>query len=351
MDRFGVIAVFFQRLGDHIDINLAVTKDDRVGTGVTFGIDDRTQHGPLFAAFIFAFGRFEHHHALGDVFARRRGAGHFDLGRVGQECIGDPFNFGRHGRAEKQRLPGERGQVEDAFDIRDEPHVEHPVSLVHDHDLHAGQQQFAALKMVEQPARRGNQHIDAPVDQQILFLETDPADQQRLGQFGMFGIGVKVFSHLCGKFAGRAQDQRPGHPRPGPAPPQQGDHRQHETGGLAGAGLRNAQYVAAQQRRGDSPRLNRGRRQIAGVDHRLKHLGVKVQVGKLHRTGVRGHGICQEKPFHCLRPDVAADEAARPAGLPGRMTWLCHMPGRGKGQGNHGFVIRGQRHAGPLEWC
>ena len=179
-------------------------------------------------------------------------------------------------------MPGKWRQVEDAFNIGDEAHVEHPVSLVHHHDLHTGQQQFAAFEMVQQPARGGDQHIDAPIDQQILFLETDSADQQRLGQFCVLGICIKVFSDLCGKFPRRAQDQRPGHPRPRPATAQQGNHRQHETGGLASAGLGNAQHVAPQQGGGDCARLNRCRCQIASIDHGLQNLGIKVQVGELH---------------------------------------------------------------------
>ena len=52
-------------------------------------------------------------------------------------------------------------QLADALDVGDEAHVEHAVGLVDDQDLDAGQQQLAALEMVEQAAGRGDQHVDA----------------------------------------------------------------------------------------------------------------------------------------------------------------------------------------------
>ena len=63
-------------------------------------------------------------------------------------------------------------QVEDAFNIGNESHIQHPVSLIDDHHLYPGQQQFAALEMVQQPAWGGDQHINAAVDQFVLFTKT-----------------------------------------------------------------------------------------------------------------------------------------------------------------------------------
>jgi hypothetical protein len=72
--------------------------------------------------------------------------------------------------------------LEDAFDVGNEAHVEHAVSLIDHHDLDPGQQKFAAFVVIKQAARRGDQDIDATVDQLVLFAERDAADQQRLGQ-------------------------------------------------------------------------------------------------------------------------------------------------------------------------
>ncbi len=173
MDRLGVVAVFLERFRDNVDVGLAVAEDDRVGAGLALGVDDGAQNIALFSRRAVAPRRFELDHGL---FDRRRGCGlarHLDAGGAVQEGVGDALDLGRHGGREEQRLPGEGHQPEDPLDIGDEAHVEHPVGLVDDHDLHAGEQKLAALEMVEQAARRGDQHVDAAVDQRILFLEAD----------------------------------------------------------------------------------------------------------------------------------------------------------------------------------
>ncbi len=174
-------------------------------------------------------------------------------------------------------MAGERHKHEDPLDIGDEAHVEHPVGLVDDHDLHAGEQQLAALEMVEQPARCGDQHVNAAVDELILFLEADAADQQRLGQLHMLGVGVKVFGHLGGEFAGGAQHQAARHPRAGAATGEQGDHRQNEAGGLAGAGLGDAEHVAAFERGWNRALLNRGRGLVARLFDGFEDFGAQVE--------------------------------------------------------------------------
>jgi hypothetical protein len=50
-------------------------------------------------------------------------------------------------------------------------------------------------------------HIDAAINQLVLFAERHAANQQRLGQLGVFCVNVKVFCHLGGKFARGAQNQ------------------------------------------------------------------------------------------------------------------------------------------------
>ena len=54
----------------------------------------------------------------------------------------------------------------------------------------------------------------------------------------------KLSCHLGGELARRLEDQRARHARPGAAAFEQRQHRQHEGGGLAGAGLGDAEHVA-----------------------------------------------------------------------------------------------------------
>ncbi len=136
--------------------------------------------------------------------------------------------------------------------------------------------------MVEQAARGGDQHVDTAVDQLVLVLEADAADQQRHRELVVLAVVLEVLGHLGGQLAGRAQDQRARHPRPGPALGQHGDHRQHETGGLAGAGLGDAEHVAAFQRVGDRLRLDRRRVGIASFRDGFEHARIELEISELH---------------------------------------------------------------------
>ena len=78
--------------------------------------------------------------------------------------------------------------------------------------------------MIEQAAGRGDQHINTLVDQLVLLFERDTTDQQSFGKLEIFGIGIKVFCHLCRQFAGRAEHKAARHPGAGAAP---GKKRQH----------------------------------------------------------------------------------------------------------------------------
>jgi hypothetical protein len=145
------------------------------------------------------------------------------------------------------RLAGERGQREDAFDVGDETHIEHPVCFVDDHDLNAGEQQLATLEVVQKAARRGDQHVDTAVDQGVLFLEADASDEQGLGQLHVLCVDIEILGHLSGEFPRRAEHEAARHARAGPATGQHGNHRQREACGFPGAGLRDAKDIATFQ--------------------------------------------------------------------------------------------------------
>ena len=174
-----------------------------------------------------------------------------------QKRLGDPADFGRHGRGEEQRLPGERHQLADPLDVRNEAHVEHAVGFVDHQQFNAGQQQPAALSVVEQAARGGDQHIDAARQLHILVAERHAADQQRDVELLAGAVFVELFLDLGGELAGRLQDQRARHARPGAALFQQRQHRQHECRGLAGAGLGDAEHIPSCQHVGNGLVLDR----------------------------------------------------------------------------------------------
>ena len=254
-------------------------------------VDHRAQQPALLRSCPVAAGGGEHHHALLDRLGRGGAARDLDLGRILEEGLGDALDLGRHGGRVEQRLPRGGREREDALDVRDEAHVEHPVGLVHHHDLDAGEQQLATLEMVEEPPRRGDQHVHAAVDQQILLLEGHAADQQRLGELEVLGVGVEVLGHLGRELARGGEHEAARHARAGAAAGEPGDHGQDEGGGLAGPGLGDAEHVAPFERGRDGVGLDRGGDLVAGLGHGLENLRIEVQVGEMGHQRPDFHGI------------------------------------------------------------
>jgi hypothetical protein len=174
--------------------------------------------------------------------------GHLDACRVLQELVGQLLDFRRHGGREEQRLPGERDELDDPLDVGNEAHVEHPVGFVDDQKFDAGHQQLAAFRVVEQAAGRGDQHVGAALKLAILFVKGNAADQQNDVETVVLAVFLEILVHLGRQFAGRLEDQRARHARPGAASFEHCQHRQDEGCGLSGSGLGDAQYVLAFQR-------------------------------------------------------------------------------------------------------
>ena len=197
-----------------------------------------------------------------------------------QEGFGDAADFRRHRRGEEQRLPRERHQLADAFDVGNEAHVQHAVGFVDDQQFDAGEQQSAALGVVEQPAGGRDQHVDAARQLGVLVAERDAADQKRDVEFLAGAVFVELLLDLRGEFAGRFEDQGARHSCPGAALFQHGEHRQDEGSGLAGAGLGDAENVAARQNVGDRLFLNGGRGGVTGGRNCGEHLIGQDRDGK-----------------------------------------------------------------------
>ena len=92
----------------------------------------------------------------------------------------------------------------------------------------------------------------------VLIAERHAADEQRDVELVVLAVFVEVLVDLRGEFARRLEDQRARHAGAGAALFQHGEHRQHEGGGLAGAGLRDAEHVAPGEDVAGSPVLGSG---------------------------------------------------------------------------------------------
>jgi hypothetical protein len=125
--------------------------------------------------------------------------------------------------------------------------------------------------MIEQAAGRRDQHIDAARDLGVLIGEGDAADQQGDVEFLVRAVFDEGFLDLRREFARRFEDERARHARPGAALLEDREHRQREGGGLARAGLRDAQDVLAFKDVGDCLFLDRSRLRVAGGTDRVDH--------------------------------------------------------------------------------
>ena len=102
-----------------------------------------------------------------------------DLGRVAQHLRGEFGDGARHGRGEHQRLPLHRKLGDDFADVVDEAHVEHPVGFVEHEELDVAETKRIALDEIEQPARRGDENVDAVEQRADLRAHRHAADRQR----------------------------------------------------------------------------------------------------------------------------------------------------------------------------
>ena len=165
--------------------------------------------------------------------------------------------------AEKNSVWRVKGRsLHDALDVGNEAHVEHAVGLVDDEDLDAVEEELAALEMIEHAAGRRDQHVGAAVELLLLVVEGDAADEERHGQLVVDAVAVEALLDLRGELARRLEDEGARHPRARPALFEDGEHRQDEACRLAGAGLRDAEHVAALEHVRDRARLNRRRLDI-----------------------------------------------------------------------------------------
>ena len=201
---------------------------------------------------------------------------HLNAEWIAEECVCDPLDLGGHGGREEEGLAGERCQPKDAFDVRDETHVEHAISLIHNHDFDVGEDQFATLVVIQQAARCGDQHVDAFVDQLVLLLEGDTTDQQRFCQFQVLRIGVEILGDLSGQFTRGAKHQAARHTRTGAATGQHCDHRHGESGSFAGTSLGDTQNVTTFKSGRNGTCLNRCRGVVTHFFDSFKDLGVQV---------------------------------------------------------------------------
>jgi hypothetical protein len=150
---------------------------------------------------------FDVKHALRDAVDGRGRRRNSDPDRIAQHLVGQLADLGRHGRREEQVLALCRHLRNDAPDRRQEAQVQHPIGLVEHQDFRARQADVALADVVEKPARRGNQHVDAPCQCLNLGPVTDAAEHDRDREIEMPAVGAEALGDLGGKLAGGAEHE------------------------------------------------------------------------------------------------------------------------------------------------
>ena len=156
VQRLGAVAAAVQRLGELVDLGARAAEDDRRRRRLD--VEDAAERGRLVGA------RRRRRPAGAPAAPRPASARRrldLDAHRVAQVALGDAVDARRHRRREQHRLALGRRRLEDRLDVLGEAHVEHLVGLVEHDDAHAVERQRAAADVVERPARRGDDDVDA----------------------------------------------------------------------------------------------------------------------------------------------------------------------------------------------
>ena len=244
-----------EEAGDAICAALGAGEDDGARKiGVLHQVDQRLT---------FA-GAFDQNHALLNAVGGLRDRRHGDLDRLMQHFASQRADFRRHGRREKQGLPSFWQFGENLADRRQEAEIEHVVGLIQHDRRRSVEPHGAGRQVIEQAAGGGDQNVEAGIQRLDLRAKTDAAENHRDTHVGIAAIGLEAFADLGGQFARRGEHQ---HTRlPGARRLRKllktGQDRRGEGAGLAGAGLGDAQQVAAFQQRRNRLGLDGGGNRI-----------------------------------------------------------------------------------------
>ena len=103
----------------------------------------------------------------------------------------------------------------------------------------------------------------------------------------VLAVFLEILGDLHRQLARRLEDQRARHARAAAAVVQDVDHRQDEAGGLAGAGLGDADQVLAHQDRRDGGALDGRGLAVAAVVNGAEQFVGKAEIGKSHSKSGR----------------------------------------------------------------
>ena len=134
--------------------------------------------------------------------------------------------------------------------------------------------------MIEQPAGRADDHVDAAAERVLLRPHADAAVDRRRGERRVDREIVEVFDNLRRELAGRRQHERAR--RAARLVDQPMQDRQQERRGLAAAGHGAGEQVLSGHRQRNRIGLNRSRTRETEIFQSLQQAGMQSELGKWH---------------------------------------------------------------------
>ena len=186
----------------------------------------------------------------------------------------------RHRRGEEERLAARRQVLEDAADVGEEAHVEHPVRLVEDEDLEARELRVREAEVVEEAPGRRDDHVDAAPERVLLRAHPDAAEDGRAGHRRVDGELLEVLVDLRRELARGREDERAR--RAARLRHEAVEDREDERGGLAAARHRAGEEVPALHRGRDGVELDGRRTGEAHLLDAAEEVGVETERGEGH---------------------------------------------------------------------
>src|SRR5450759_867865 len=194
----------------------------------------------------------------------------------------------RHRGREEERLAVLGKVPEDAADIGQEAHVQHPVRLVEDEDLDARELRVAEAEVVEKAARRRDDHVDAAPERVLLRAHSDAAENGRAGKRRVDRERLEVLVDLRRQLARGREDERAR--RAARLRHETVKDGEHERGGLTAARHRAGEDVTAFHRGRNGVVLDgRGLREAHFLDA-AEEVGVEAECGERHERGIAFRG-------------------------------------------------------------
>ncbi len=216
---------------------------------------------------------------LGDPRGGARWRGQVDARRILEGFLGHGVQIRRHRGREEHRLALGREMAQDAAQVGRESHVDHAVGFVQYQDFDEVQAQRQPVVEVEEATRRGDQEIEPQFQHPLLGRQRHAAVHDAHPDVGEPGIIAGIRLHLGRQLAGRGEHQ--GAQALGSVEEPRED-RQHERGGLSGAGLRRGDQILAREHQGDRATLDGRRFRVSGGSHPLQNRGGQAQRGEWH---------------------------------------------------------------------